>query len=115
MSSTANHETLLTLLSVARENRKERKKILSILNLEPMRRKIAVNILVTEMRRNSAPPDFVDAWDSLQDDTIADAAKNVIEDEGLDGNTASDSVRAALILAVVGLLVLWLFLQFSNS
>ncbi len=84
MKMDAHRETFMTLLAVARENDAERKKILSILELEPTRRKIAVNILVTEMQRNNAPTEFIEAWDSLQDDALAEAARSVIGEETLE-------------------------------
>ena len=75
----------MSLLEVARENDAERKKMLSILQLEPTRRKMAINILVTEMERKNAPPEFIEAWDSLQDDALAEAARSVIEEGALEG------------------------------
>ena len=117
MSSTVNDETLLTLLAVDRENEEERNKILSILQLEPTRRKIAVNILVTEMRRKNAPEEFVAAWDSLQNDSMAEAAKGVIEDAHLEPRTRNMATTVSLALVVsvlvlgLGLFLFWLFVN----
>ena len=88
MDTQANSETFLNLLSVVRENRAEREKMLSILGLEATRRKIAINILVTEMRRKNAPQDFVEAWDALQDENRqeADCKLKVAEVAKLESN-----------------------------
>ena len=89
----------MSLLEVARENDAERKKMLSILQLEPTRRKMAINILVTEMERKNAPPEFIEAWDSLQDDALAEAARSVIEEGALEGKVD----RRVLYSGTIGL------------
>lgn len=120
MSSTVNNETLLALLAVARENEEERNKILSILDLEPTRRKIAVNILVTEMRRKNAPEKFVAAWDSLQDDSMAEAAKGLIENTDIGAKTklGATTISLALMFSALvlglGFLLIWFFVNVFN-
>jgi hypothetical protein len=107
MTCKANNETFVMLLTVARENREEREKLLSILQLEPTRRKIAINILVTNMRLKQAPQDFIDAWDSLQDDWLAERAKQIIEDEGLEPKARRLSLWIILGLSLLGIGLMW--------
>ena len=102
MTSEINKEMFLALLSEARENPEERRKILSILELEPTRRKIAINVLVTNMRLQKAPQAFIDVWDSLQDDAVAESAKRVIEDRTLDERTNGLAAVIMFVLAVGG-------------
>jgi hypothetical protein len=102
MTSETNKEMFLALLSEARENHEERRKLLSILELEPTRRKIAINILVTNMRLQKAPQAFIDAWDSLQDDAVAESAKSVIEDRTLDERTNRLAAIIMFALAIGG-------------
>jgi hypothetical protein len=106
MTSETNKEMFLALLSEARENHEERRKILSILELESTRRKIAINILVTNMRLQKAPQAFIDAWDSLQDDAVAESAKRVIEDHTLDERTNGWSAIIMFVLAAGGVVFL---------
>jgi hypothetical protein len=103
MNSPAYNETFLTLLTVARENREEREKLMSILQLEPTRRKITINILVTNMRIKKAPQDFIDAWDALQDDRLAEQAKQVIIDQALEPKATRMSLKIVLLLFLAGI------------
>ncbi len=105
MKAGGTRDTLLTLLTVTRENSEEREKLLSILTLAPTRRKIAVNILVTEMRRENAPKDFIEAWDALQDDALADRARKIVEDQASDGELDWKTKALVVVILLAILLV----------
>ena len=102
MSSETHKDTFLTLIAVVRENKDERQKLLSILDLEPTRRKIAVNILVTNMRLMKVPDDFVEAWDSLQNDSVAENVRQIINDQTFEQR--SRGWTAAIALGGIGFL-----------
>lgn len=90
------------MLWVIRESESERKKMLEILELEPTRRKIALNILVTQMRRENAPGEFIAAWDALQDDAIADRAREVMTDGRFELDREHERMVSLLVLLVLG-------------
>lgn len=119
-------DALATLLEVARENPTEREKLISILEMEPTRRKIAINILVTTMRNEKAPEDFLEAWDALQNDALAEQIKGMIRREepsrsffafqggkpGLNARDLLGTFVVTALIAAVGLLFLFLLSAF---
>lgn len=109
-----NPSSCVELLSVIRENECERKKMLEILELEPTRRKMALNILVTQMRREKAPGEFIAAWDALQDDAIADCAREIMADERFESETERERMFSLVVLLVLGgSVALGLYLYFK--
>lgn len=84
--------------------------MLSILDLEPTRRKIAINILVMEMRLKKAPEEFVEAWDALQDDGLAEAARQLILDQN---QVASLDPMSVAAVCGIGILALGLLLAMA--
>lgn len=96
-------DSLIILLTVVRENHAERKKLIQILDLDSLHRKMAVNFLVMQMRQEHAPEEFVDAWDSLQDDDVAERAKQLIEDGTLEERTHRWSILLIFLGTAAGL------------
>ncbi|MBM3833777.1 MAG: hypothetical protein FJ403_11010 [Verrucomicrobia bacterium] len=111
MTPENNREPFLTLLSVVRENQEERRKLLSLLDLEPTRRKMAINVLVMNMRRENAPSDFIEAWDSLQDHTTAENTKRILEDRTLDGRCHRLTTAMIIGTAIACLGLFWAVYQ----
>lgn len=109
-----NPSSCVEMLSVIRENECERKKMLEILELEPTRRKMALNILVTQMRRENAPGEFIAAWDALQDDAIADRVREILADGRFESETERERMFSLVVLLVLGgSVALGLYLYFK--
>jgi hypothetical protein len=110
----SQNDPCVELLSAVRESDSECQKLREILDLEPTRRKRAINILVTQMRRENAPERFISAWDALQDDQIATLARAVIDDRrpetgGTFWTTLTGIAIAFAISATLVVIVWWVY------
>ncbi len=96
-------EVFLQLLVSARGDEKERATLLSILELAPIPRKMALNSLVIQLRTDKAPPDFVRAWEFLQDDEVAEAALKVLSEPVWEPNPRLGFLLVLLALLLVAM------------
>lgn len=72
-------DTFVYLIRAAEEEPSVRETLLKILTQEPLKRRRAIRNLIEELRRKSAPEEFIKAIAYLTDDAIADAALEKIK------------------------------------
>lgn len=67
----ADNDAFVALLRVAQENREISDQLVALLQQQGLQRHVRIDMLVRDMTRQSAPPDFVQAIAALRDDEVA--------------------------------------------
>ena len=76
--SIADNESFISLIQLAKEDRKIKDRILTILKLDSFNRISLLNTYISEMSLKGAAKDFVEAFAYLKDDNIANEAIKII-------------------------------------
>ena len=80
-STVGDNDAFVTLIQVAQEDADIRKQLQTILAHPPFHRKSMLNMLISQMKLKSAPPEFIAAIASLLDDEVATKAMEVINEK----------------------------------
>ena len=80
-STVGDNAAFVTLIQVAKEDADIRKQLQGILAQPPFHRISMLNMLISQMKLKSAPPEFITAIASLLDDEVATKAIEVINEK----------------------------------
>ena len=80
-STVGDNDAFVTLIQVAKEDADIRKQLQAILAQPPFHRISMLNMLISQMKLKSAPPEFITAIASLLDDEVATKAIEVINEK----------------------------------
>ena len=96
-NTVGDNDAFVTLIQVAKEDADIRKQLQAILAQPPFHRKSMLNMLISQMKLKSAPPEFIAAIASLLDDEVATKAMEVINEKlGEQGVPVYDPQAAAM-------------------
>lgn len=77
--SAGDNETFVRLIQVAQEDPDIRDELLTILSLEPLKRKSALRTLLKDIKVKGAPKEFVTAIAYFLDDDVAKRALAILK------------------------------------
>ena len=80
-NTVGDNDAFVTLIQVAKEDADIRKQLQAILTQPTFHRNSLLNMLISQMKLKSAPPDFIAAIVSLLDDEVATKTIEVINDK----------------------------------
>ncbi|MCK4797651.1 MAG: hypothetical protein KAT05_09730 [Spirochaetes bacterium] len=73
------NEAFITLIEIAKEDKKIKNMLLPILRLDHFNRKSVLNTYISKMKLKNAPKNFTEAISYLLDDEIANKVLEIIE------------------------------------
>lgn len=96
LAAAGNNATLIDLLRVAQGDPTVRKRLIGILSLDSSQRVPLLRTLADEMQLEGKPREFVAAFMSLTDDTVAASALDLLKREPIDDPGMTESVPSQL-------------------
>jgi hypothetical protein len=80
LGEAAKDPVLAELLAALLDNPDQKRVMLGILDLEPVRRGLVLRELIKGMGPKGAAPEFIRAWSFLLQDEVAEAARKALKD-----------------------------------
>ncbi len=77
----ADNDAFVALLRVAQENREISDQLVALLQKPGLQRYARIDMLVRDMTRQSAPPDFVQTIAALRDDEVANKVLALLREQ----------------------------------